>query len=396
MNELTNKGVTRRTFMKGMGGAALGAGAAVVGVPRNARAAPTRTVTLTPTTLHATVGEHIQQFVNDVALLSGGKLTFDIVEADFSPDRFTEVSAGAVEAAANIPFLRPGKPSGWLFTGALPFGFEPHEHLEWMYEGGGLTLENDIYEPDGVVALPLVSLSSELAGYFIAPIPSKPKQFNATGWTVRILNPGFNPSLAAQLVKRTFEGITVTSSQPAAFEGLIEAIAAGALQGMEFGSPAWDKVDLFEARIASGLQTVVEAGAPHLHVGAWHQPALMHELQINQTVWETTLAPYQDVIRHAAYKTSWESLARNAVADAQALKFLVDSGAILTSWPEQVLAELRNNAIGLLNEIAGGDAEFADVLDSLRQFAKQQQHWYANASTPREDRFSWGDWESLV
>ena len=70
-------------------------------------------------------------------------------------------------------------------------------------------------------------------------------------------------------------------------------------------------------------------------------------------------------------------------------------------WPEEILIKLQQATIIVLNEKAAGgtpaSVAFAEVLDNMKHFAKNEQDRFAFGNTPREKRFvGWPGWGSSL
>lgn len=77
-------------------------------------------------------------------------------------------SAGGLDVSISIS-IRNGLPFGELVIAGSLFGFEPDEFLAYLYQGGGLELQQALYDEHfdkNFVVIPVAITRIQAAGYF--------------------------------------------------------------------------------------------------------------------------------------------------------------------------------------------------------------------------------------
>ena len=94
------------------------------------------------------------------------------------------------------------------------------------------------------------------------------------------------------------------------------------------------------------------------------------------------------------------SLAETNEGQGVAVKYFQDQGVtVWDAWPGEIRKKLRKAAIELINERSAADPEWALVVDSMKEFVKNEQTRWAEANEERRKRFEgakWPSWESII
>ena len=75
---------------------------------------------------------------------------------------------GGFDAGISLA-ISNGHPFGELFVAGLPFGMEPIQYMAYLYEGGGLSLQQELYDrvfDRRLVVIPIAITSAQGAGWF--------------------------------------------------------------------------------------------------------------------------------------------------------------------------------------------------------------------------------------
>ena len=159
--------------------------------------------TTTPTGTPATPGgDGALLFAQRVADATGNHVRLTIhepgtlVNTDGILDAVSRGShSGGIDAAIVVPNQNKIKvgdsfvdlPFTTLYLSGIPFGPEAEEFLSWMYEGGGLQLENSLYNKllksgDGVVVMPVGLYHGDGSGMTPTRIPKTTAEFANSPW----------------------------------------------------------------------------------------------------------------------------------------------------------------------------------------------------------------------
>jgi TRAP-type mannitol/chloroaromatic compound transport system substrate-binding protein len=361
--------------------------------------------TTTPTGTPATPGgDGALLFAQRVADITGNQIRLTIhepgtlVNADGILDAVSKGSdSGGIDAAIVVPTQNKIKvgdsfielPFTALYISGTPFGPEAEEFLSWMYEGGGLELENSLYNKllksgDGVVVMPVGLYHGDGSGMTPTRIPKTTAEFANTPWNLRILG------LGGKVIDRAISKIPGNHSlviHPGTVNiPVYDDLRSGALQASEFGSPARDLFEFFDKPVLDGNPPVSQISPPlrFYYLGAWHQPFIMFELVINRSVFENLGSKAQKQLENAARAQIQSEFARTDQASGQAVLRLEKTYGVtvVKSWPAAILADLREATDEVLQK-ESRDAEFRSVLKSLQKFTRRQQfYWKYNNVDP--------------
>ncbi|MDA0970271.1 MAG: TRAP transporter substrate-binding protein [Planctomycetota bacterium] len=271
------------------------------------------------------------------------------------------VSAGTVESGFGPAGFWAGKmPAAPLFS-SVPFGPEAGEYVAWMYHGGGLTLEQRMYDEAGfdVVPLPCALLAAETSGWFRRPIDSAE---DLKGLKMRFYG------LGGQVMQDLGVAVSVIPGGE-----IFQALEKGVLDGTEYSMPAIDeKLGFYRA-------------APYNYYPGWHQQATILELLINKTVWKSLSAADQAVLRNACKAAMLDSFARTEGMQAAAIRRNVTERNVQNrTWSPEMLAVFADSWHGVAEREAARDPFFAEVWSSLQAFRDDYRVWSELAFMPRD------------
>jgi TRAP-type mannitol/chloroaromatic compound transport system substrate-binding protein len=292
------------------------------------------------------VGELARRAAEEIGRASGGGLLLRFHEPEALVPRFgyaDAVASGALEAAFGTPAVLGGRaPALALFT-ATPFGLTPAGHAAWLSEGGGRALYDELLGRFGLAGVPCGMLGPDGAGWFRRPI-ERPEDLR--GLRIRMFG------LGARVIDKLG-----ASAQLLAAPDLVPALAAGALDGAEFGPPYSD------------LQHGLHQAAAHYYYPAWHQPAALFDLVFPRALWAERLDARQ---REAAEAACAGNLAHGIAEDARrappALAELARKGSRIAALPAPVWQALAEAWTQVSAEEAARDPDFARVRASYEAF----------------------------
>jgi TRAP-type mannitol/chloroaromatic compound transport system substrate-binding protein len=299
-------------------------------------------------------------FCRKVETMSGGRLRIQHFAAgELIPalEGFDAVRSGAVQLNAANAFFWAGKvPAAQFFT-TVPFGLNFQGHTAWLMHGGGMALNDELYAPLGLKALPIGNTGVQMTGWFREPIASV-EQFK--GLRMRI--PGLAGKVYASL------GVDVKLLPGGE---IFPALERGVIDAAEFVGPYQDR--------RLGLQNA----ARFYHTTGWHEPSNTTELLINKAAWDGLPADLQAIVQTAAYACLIESHAWCEAVNAEAMTDLIENhGVTAAVLPPEVVAALKTATDQALSDMAAADPAVKKVYDSFLTFKKQHDLWAGLSERP--------------
>lgn len=302
---------------------------------------------------HATL---LKRFADNIDTMSSGRLTIEVLPAGavVGPQEIADaVSKGLVEMGFAWTHYWTGKhAAAGLFSAPMSgagTGLDQMGHIAWMMQGEGKELYRRLYQDVlklNVVAFQVIPDGPEALGWFKKPITSM-DEFRK----IKFRTP---PGLPGQVY--TEMGIAVTSLpgpeiMPAAERGVIDA--------GEWINPASDLdmgfYEIFDYYSLQGLHQAIDIG----------------DVIINGDAWNKLPADLQAMVEVAAKASMIESLTYFVSENATALDTLVNEhGVKLFTPPADYPPEFLKAANKVLNGYVEDDEFFAEVVESMRRFAK--------------------------
>lgn len=336
-------------------------------------------------------------------------------------------AGGGIDAAIDIA-INNGFPFGELFVAGLPFGMAPDEYAAYLYEGGGLGLQQALYDEkfdDRIVVVPIAITTAQGAGWFPEPLPDPDdlgvsddeamRRLCRMEIIVRWAEPGGGvlrkacetAGAPANFIGTKTRCVQATEPCPSAGNPLdpdvvVDALTFGGftpgvlpqlmlntgnIDAHEFNLPSAD-VQFYKLALGKAVQTNAEADisevvgkAPFQYAGAWHQPLSYIELIVNKGFWSSLPAGKRRAIRMAARSSALFSLAARLNLQGDAMAKLADSGAVHSRWPDGLLRVLRQATDDFLDAkaddlAAAGDDSYRQVVDSMRSYIERQKAYF--------------------
>ncbi len=341
----------------------VGAGRAASGAGGGGFKVELKVAACQPTNLPG-LGDAVLFVASQVGEMTGGRVEMVVHEpgALVPPlEMLDAVSAGTVESGFGPAGFWAGKmPAAPLFS-SVPFGPEAGEYVAWMYHGGGLELEQRMYDEAGfdVVPLPCALLAAETSGWFRRPIESVE---DLKGLKMRFYG------LGGQVMQDLGVAVSVIPGGE-----IFQALEKGVLDGTEYSMPAIDeKLGFYRA-------------APYNYYPGWHQQATILELLINKTAWKALSAADQAVLRNACKAAMLDSFARTEGMQAAAIRRNVTERNVQNrTWSPEMLAVFADSWRGVAEREAARDPFFAEVWASLQAFRDDYRVWSELAFMPRD------------
>lgn len=300
----TKEPLSRRKFLKGTG---LAAGAAA-----GAIAAPAVVTAQSPVVIKMQTSwpasdiwmDFARQYVDRVQMMSGGRITVDLLPAGAVVGAFQVLDAvndGILDAAHTVPVYWYGKNKAASLFGTGPvFGGNANTMLAWFYAGGGAELYRELTQE---------ILGLNTYGFYGFPMPAQP-----FGWfkepisTVAEVD-GFKyrtVGLAADLMQKL--GMSVAQLPGGE---IVPAMERGVIDAFEFNNPSSD--------MRFGAQDV----AKNYLLSSYHQASESFEFLFNKDFFDDLDEDLQAILKYGveAVSTSNTALALdNYSSDLQKLQ----------------------------------------------------------------------------
>jgi TRAP-type mannitol/chloroaromatic compound transport system substrate-binding protein len=342
------------------------------------------------------------------------------IPARFQGDVLDAVAAGRSGGGLDAAYVSGGELSrtwGFLYNSGIPFGPAFEEYLGFLYgridPSGrtGLDLAQDALDQRGrgVVAVPIVGSPEQMSGYFPEPMDDVGgrRGIGLAGlcqrpWTLRYLPPGeavlgqaCDDLLAEGKIQK--KSLTFVESIPGG-GSLIDAAAAGRIQGFEFATPLDDQSQLFSGPVNPGT-----IGMRYVHAPGWQQQFLITWMIVNRRTWDGLGAARQVLFRVAAQASVIASYAENMRQQGAALRAILGANrgsgndVILSRWSTRDQARLQGAAIRVLNARTSDPAlpaqdrqDYARMLEAMRSYVHAGSPYWDVRQVDPALRF--GDW----
>lgn len=342
----------RRSFLTTSGVA----GAATLAAPSVARAS---TIEWKMTTafppgqpFYSTGPGSLSDFTDRVRAMSGGRLDIKVYNGgELVPafEGFDAVRQGIVQMNGWVSYFGAGKVPAAQFFGAVPFGMSTQGKNAWFYIGDGIDLWNEVYEPLGLVAMPIGATGVQMTGWFNKEINSID---DMKGLRLRI------PGLAGKAYSRIGVDVKVLPGGE-----IFPALERGVIDAAEWVGPAQDKI--------LGLNKA----AKYYYTTGWHEPTTVTELAINKAAWDTLDPELQAIVTNAAAACNVISHSWGEANNAAALKEFAATGTELRTLPTEVVEALRVEMDAVYEEMGAADPLFKKVMDNYFAFKAEHDVW---------------------
>lgn len=342
----------RRTFLTSAGIA----GAAGLATPAIAQASSFQwkmTTAFPPgQPFYSTGPGSLSDFADRVRAMSEGRLDIQVFNGgELVPafEGFDAVRQGVVEMNGWVSYFGAGKVPAAQFFGAVPFGMSTQGQNAWFYIGDGMDLWQKVYEPLGLVAMPVGATGVQMTGWFNKEINSIE---DMQGLRLRI------PGLAAQAYARIGVDVKLLPGGE-----IFPALERGVIDAAEWVGPAQDKI--------LGLNNA----AKYYYTTGWHEPTTVTELAINKAAWEQLDPTLQSIVTNAAAACNMISHSWGEANNAAALKEFAETGTELRTLPADVVDALRVEMDAVYAEMGEKDPLFKEVMDNYFAFKAEHDVW---------------------
>lgn len=301
----------------------------------------------------------VVKFAADVDVMSQGRLKIKVYAGgELIPalQAFDAVSQGAVEMGHGAAYYWAGKIPEAQFFSTVPFGMTQNGAWAWIYGGGGLGLWREIYEPFGVVPIPLGNTGIQMGGWFNKKIE---KIEDLKGLKMRI------PGLGGKVLAKA-------GGNPVLYDAseVYSALERGVIDATEWVGPLHD--------VRMGL----DRAAKYYYFPGWHEPGTQLELIINANAWSSLPDDLKLIVETAAASASLYMFGQSELLNAQAFNKLRKKKHVeILEFPPEVLSYLADFTEEVMLEEAKRNKNFERVLKSYREFRNGRKNFEAVTDT---------------
>jgi TRAP-type mannitol/chloroaromatic compound transport system substrate-binding protein len=260
------------------------------------------------------------------------------------------VARGSVDGAWSSPGFFAGTDSAFNLFSTVPFGPNAPEYLAWMYYGGGLQLQNEMFAKHNIHTVLCGIQPPEGSGWFRKEI----KTVNdLKGLKMRFFG------LGAKVMEKL--GVATQLLAPG---DIFQALQLGTIDATEFSSPTLDqKIGLYQV-------------AKFYYFPGWHQQSSIIDLFVNKAKWDALSDTHKAVIEMCCGDTVREVLAEGEATQWQAMKEMRDKhGVKIKTWPPEIMKAYEKAWTEVAAEEAGKNPNFKRVWDSYSKFRAEYALW---------------------
>jgi TRAP-type mannitol/chloroaromatic compound transport system substrate-binding protein len=295
-----------------------------------------------------------QRLANRVAVLSGGRLTIEVLPPPANEpieNTLKAVQDGSIELCRSLAYHWRSQSKAFDFFFVVPFGFTQDEMNTWLRYFGGQELWDEAYAPLGVKAFPAGALGAQSFGWFRQEIRSLSDLRD-----LRFRTTGLGGNIMTQL------GVKAVNLPP---NQIIPAMRANHIDAFELVGP---QVDLH-----FGTYQV----ASFYYFPSYNQPSGMIELVINKTKYDALPDDLKQVLAIATQAEHDQGLAEANAGNAQALRTLkTEHGVQVRQLPQDVLMALGNASGAVIANVrASGDDITKRTINSFQDTRQILMAW---------------------
>jgi TRAP-type mannitol/chloroaromatic compound transport system substrate-binding protein len=344
----------RRKFIRGtaLGGAA--AAGAALAAPAIAQTMPKiqwRCTSSFPKSLDTIYGgaEDVAKYVSEatdgnfiIQVYAAGEIVPGLQAAD-------AVTNGTVEMCHTAAYYYVGKNPAYALGATVPFGLNTRGMQAWLFYGGGMDLVNEFYGSEGLYYIPAGNTGAQMGGWFRKEISSLA---DVNGLKMRIAG------LAGQVMSKLG-----AVPQQIAGGDIYPSLERGTIDAAEWIGPYDDE--------KLGFYKV----APYYYYPGWWEGSLILNMFVNTDKWAELPPAYQSLLTTAGKAATTEMMAEYDYKNPTAIRTLVDNGAQLRPYPQDVMQACFEAANTLYSEINAENAAFKKIYDSMMAFRAETYLW---------------------
>ena len=298
-----------------------------------------------PTSL-TLIGEAAPRLAEKVKRVSGGALTLKVYEPGAlvpGLETIQAVSKGSVDSAWSTPGFFAGTDSAFSFFTTVPFGPGIPEFLAWMYYGGGIELQNEMFAAHDVHAIPCGITPPEASGWFRNEVKTVD---DLKGLKMRFFG------LGAKVMDKL--GVATQLLAPG---DIFQALQLGTIDATEFANPSLDqKLGFYQV-------------AKYYYFPGWHQQASILDFFINQKKWDALSDQNKAIIEVACGDAIRQIMAEGEATQWTAMKQMRDEhGVKIMRWPPAIMKAYEKAWKEVIAEESAANPNFRKAYNSYSKF----------------------------
>jgi TRAP-type mannitol/chloroaromatic compound transport system substrate-binding protein len=257
---------------------------------------------------------------------------------------------GAIEVAHTASYYYIGKDPTFAFATALPFGLNTRQQIAWFTHGDAQKLTDEFYKEYNVRGFVAGQTGCQMGGWFRKEIKSladmKGVKMRIGGWGGQVMSK-----------------LGVVPQQLAGGD-IYPSLEKGTIDAAEWVGPYDDE--------KLGFQKV----AKYFYYPGWWEGAAQLTAFVNIPAWEKLPKMYQEAFVSASWEANSWMTAKYDADNPAALRRLLAGGAELRAYPRDVMEAAFKASQDLYQETAAKNPKFKKILDSWRQFRKEEYLWF--------------------
>lgn len=344
----------RRSFLKKAGLGAV-AGSAVVAVPAFAQDNPKINWNMASTygpSLPPLFGS-AEKFCKMIKEASGGNFSIRLYAGGEIVPGFGVMDAvgnKTVECGQTASYYYYGKDPSFCFDTAVPFGLNARQMYAWMYQGNGMKLMRELFASRHIINFPLGNTGTQMGGWYRKEIKTVD---DLKGLKMRTA--GF----AGEVLSRM--GVIPQQIPPG---DIYPSLEKGTLDAVEFVGPVDDE--------KLGFQKV----AKYYYYPGWWEGSAQVSLYVNDGAFNDLPKTYQAMIEMASRYAASDMLTNYDANNPAALRRLIAGGAVLKSFPRDVMDASFQASQVVYKEFGEKNAFFKKVYDDYMGFRDNVVPWF--------------------
>jgi len=284
----------------------------------------------------------------EIRVFAGGEIVppFGVLDA---------VQQNTVECGHTASYYYYGKDKALALDTTCPFGLNSRQLTAWIFFGGGMELLRAMFAQYNIVNFPGGSTGAQMGGWYRKEIKSLA---DIQGLKIRI--PGFGAEIFSRM-----------GAVPQSLPGgeIYPALERGAIDAAEWTVPYDDE--------KLGFYKV----AKYYYYPGWWEPGTQLSFYVNKTQWESLPTAYQAAFQSAAQDAHLTMLAAYDSKNPPAMQRLMQNGAQIKRFPDDVLLKAYELALAIFAEESAKNPTFKGIYDSMHAFQQTSDAWWGVAES---------------
>ncbi|HKI78224.1 MAG TPA: TRAP transporter substrate-binding protein [Ignavibacteriaceae bacterium] len=298
------------------------------------------------------LGEFADNMAEWIGKISNGRLKIQVYgggELIPALETFDAVSQGVAEMGHGAAYYWSGKVPAAQFFGSVPFGMNALQVNSWFYDGDGIKLWQELYEPFDLVPMPCGNTGGQMGGWFNKEIKSVS---DIKGLKIRM------PGLGGKIITKAGASSILSPGGE-----LYTNLERGVIDALEWIGPYHDYL--------MGFNKI----AKYYYYPGWHEPGSPLELIINKNAYESLPDDLKEIIKNAAAAINVMMLSGFEAKDTEYYFKLKEENTQFRKFPDEVIDVFRKLSKEVIDEITSSDPKAKKIYDSYSSFQKRISQW---------------------